>query len=300
MERPQPILVFGQGGQVGRALMKRLGDMGVCPSVEEADFTKPHTLPDVIRKYDPLAIINAAAYTAVDKAESEEALSFAINAEAPRVLAEFAAEEALPLIHYSTDYVYPGDGELPWREDSPTGPLNAYGRTKLAGDEAIRKVGAEHLIFRTSWVYDEDGKNFVNTMLRLGAERESLKVVNDQIGAPTYAMDIARYTLLALLEAIEREEFPSGIYHLCNSGHTSWQGFAESIFDHASEAGLPLKVSEVQGIPTTDYPTPAKRPLNSRLSLEKIEAEFGFDIESWEDALARCLQNKFAASGQIR
>jgi dTDP-4-dehydrorhamnose reductase len=295
-EAIQPILVFGHGGQVGRALMRRLGPFGICPPLEEADFTKPQSLPDIIRKYDPLAIINAAAYTAVDKAEDEQQLAFALNEKAPAVLAEFAAEEGLPLIHYSTDYVYPGDGTHPWREDSPTGPLNAYGRSKLAGDKAVERAGGEYLIFRTSWVYDEDGKNFVNTMLKLGTERETLKVVSDQIGAPTYAMDIARYSLLALSHAIEHEAFPSGIYHLCNSGATSWHHFANSIFSLASQAGVPLKVHEVEPIPTSSYPTPAKRPLNSRLSLDKIHRTFGFDIEPWDDALLRCLENKFAAT----
>ncbi len=293
----QPILVFGQGGQVGRALMARLGSFGICPSIEEADFLKPHTLPDVVRKYNPLAIINAAAYTAVDKAEQEESIAHTINAEAPKVLAEFAANEDVPLLHYSTDYVYPGGGESQWLEDSPTGPLNLYGKTKLAGDEAIIAAGGEHLIFRTSWVFDEEGKNFINTMLRLGAERETLSVVADQIGAPTYAMDIARYSLLALSHAIEYDEFPSGIYHLCNKGETSWHGFAEAIFAKARALGVPLTVKEVAPILTSAYPTPAQRPLNSRLSLAKIEESFGFSIERWDDALERCLENKFAARG---
>src|SRR5690606_33095652 len=150
----------------------------------------------------------------------------------------------------STDYVYPGNGDTAFTEESITGPLNIYGKTKLAGDEAIIKAGGEHLIFRTSWVYDEEGKNFMNTMLRLGTEREELKIVADQIGAPTYAMDIARYSLLALSEATDTEEFPSGIYHLCNSGHTSWQGFAESIFEKARALGAPLNIKTVHGIST--------------------------------------------------
>jgi dTDP-4-dehydrorhamnose reductase len=188
-------------------------------------------------------------------------------------------------VHYSTDYVYPGadGGERAWVESDPTAPLNAYGRTKLAGDEGIARAGGKWLIFRTSWVFDETGKNFVNTMLRLGADRPELQVVADQIGAPTYAGDIAWATAQALKSAMAAGTFPSGVYHLCNSGVTSWAGFAREIFAWAQ---ISCRVVEIS---STDYPTPARRPLNSRMSLAKLKDTFGIDMPTWQDALARCL-----------
>jgi dTDP-4-dehydrorhamnose reductase len=319
-------LVTGAKGQVGGALAKRLGAAAIPVDVTEMDLSKPETIAAALKHYNPDVIINPAAYTAVDKAESEEALAHIINADAVREIARYAFAHNIPLVHYSTDYVFPGDGKTPWKEDDKTGPLNAYGRTKLAGEQAIieeaayalgREQGGErssvarsasgsssrleslegsapkYLIFRTSWVFSEHGHNFVNTMLRLGAEREVLSVVDDQIGAPTYAGDIADATLSVLEKSIEMKRLSSVIYHLVSSGYTSWFNFAEEIFQQAAALGADLKVREVKPQATKDYPTPARRPLNSRMDCAKLERTFGIALPAWQDALYRCLKNKY-------
>lgn len=309
------ILVFGANGQLGRAFRELLGNDALYFTREEADFFQPGQVRLLLEKLDPFprAVINAAAYTAVDKAEDDEINALLANATTPAVIANYCAARSIPFIHYSTDYVFPGAGETPWKEDDIPLPLNAYGRTKLEGERRIRKAGGNWLIFRTSWVYDAEGKNFLNTILRLGAERESLSVVNDQYGAPTYAAHIAKATLEVLEHCYpgsffrhpERSEgspsgkqdgkgnlFPSGIYHLCNSGVTTWHGFAEAIFQAARARGMALKVSEVKGIPTTAYPTPAKRPLNSRLDCSKLQQVFGVSLPSWQEGLAEVMDLK--------
>lgn len=287
-------LVTGAKGQVGGALCARLGASAIPVDVAEMDLAKPETIAATLARYKPDAILNPAAWTAVDKAEAEESFAQKVNADAVREIARYAFAQHIPLVHYSTDYVFPGSGTAPWEENDTTGPLNAYGRTKLAGEQAIfeeaeKYPGAEFLIFRLSWVYAEAGHNFVNTMLRLGAEREVLSVVDDQIGAPTYAGDIADATLAALTKATASQ---SGIYHMVNSGYTSWYGFAEEIFRQVSELGADLAVREVKPQATRDYPTPAKRPLNSRMDCSKLKATFGITMPSWQDALARCLHHK--------
>lgn len=282
-------LIFGANGQIGQALGALLEDV-VLLSREEADFSKPETLPAIIESIKPDYIINAAAYTQVDKAEEEEALATLINADAPAVLAREAAKRGIAFVHYSTDYVFDGAGDAPRKEDAKLAPLNAYGRSKLAGEKAVKAAGGAYLIFRTSWVYDAFGKNFLNTMLRLGAEREHLRVVADQIGAPSFASHLAEATLEALEEACKEYEFPSGIYHLCNRGETSWHGFAEAIFAQAKQRGMEMKVQTVEPIPSSAYPTPATRPLNSRLDCRKLEETFGLRMPDWREGLNEALE----------
>ena len=274
-------LIFGTNGQVARALSKRLPE-AINVGVAEADFLKPATVLAALEKYQPEIILNAAAYTTVDKAESEELPALQINALTPGLIAEWAAKHKALLVHYSTDYVFDGSGATPWKETDKTGPLSAYGRSKLLGEKEIARSDCRHFIMRLCWVYDETGKNFLNTMLRLGKERAELNVVADQIGAPTYAGDIAESTL----KAIANPKAKSGIYHFCNSGETSWAGFAEAIF---KQANLPVKVNAIS---TAEYPTPAKRPCNSRMDTTKFRAAFGWNaIPEWQDGLKRCMSS---------
>lgn len=283
-------LIFGANGQIGQALGALLEDV-VLLGREEADFSKPHTLPAIIESINPDYIINAAAYTQVDKAEEEEALATIINGDAPGVLATVAAKRGIPFVHYSTDYVFDGSGAAPRKEDAKTAPLNAYGRSKLAGEKAVKAAGGAYLIFRTSWVYDAFGKNFLNTMLKLGKDRESLRVVADQIGAPSFATHLAEATLEALEEACKEYEFPAGIYHLCNRGETSWHGFAEAIFAEAKQRGMEMKVQTVEPIPSSAYPTAATRPLNSRLDCGKLEDTFGLRMPEWREGLREAMES---------
>ncbi|VWD44871.1 dTDP-4-dehydrorhamnose reductase [Burkholderia lata] len=290
----QPILVTGANGQVGFELTRSL--QGLAPVValdrSRLDLADPDQIRRVVRDIGPAVIVNAAAYTAVDRAESDEAAARQINGDAPGILAEEAVRAGALLVHYSTDYVFDGHGDQPFREDDATGPLNVYGRTKLAGEQAIAAVGGDHLIFRTSWVYGATGKNFLGTMLRLGRERDELNVVADQIGAPTWSGTIAALTghVLARYCADRggqrdwwREH--AGVYHLTNGGETSWHGFAKAIF---ARAGLDRVA--VHPITSDQYPTPAARPRNSRLSGDKLSRVFGLRAPSWEDSLTRCLQ----------
>lgn len=290
------ILVFGKDGQVGKALCGLLGLRALGVGREEADFLRPESLRGLITKVQPSAIINAAAYTAVDRAEDEESAAFTINAEAPRVLAEECVRLGIPLVHYSTDYVFNGTGKRPWTEDDAIAPLNIYGRSKRAGEEAILGTGGDHLIFRTSWVYDTEGRNFLTTMLRLGEEKERLSIVSDQIGAPTYALHLADRTISALEHALNAPRFPGGVYHLCNGGETSWHNFAKSIFTYARQLGHPLKVAEVQPIPASDYLTPARRPYNSRLDCSKAQALLGVMMPHWEVGLREAIRARFRPS----
>ena len=278
------ILIFGSTGQIGQALGAQLDDVIVLGR-EQADFSKPDTLPAVVEDIHPEAVINAIAYTQVDKAEEEEPLATLINGDAPGVLANVAAKLGIPFVHYSTDYVYDGSGDQPRIETTPTAPLSAYGRSKLAGEKAVEAAGGRYLIFRTSWVYDAFGKNFLKTMLRLGAEREQLRVVADQIGAPSYAPHLA----LATLQAMAKPDFTPGIYHMCNAGETSWHGFAEAIFEEARARGMELKVQRVEPIPSSAYPTAATRPLNSRLDCGKLRDVLGVTLPDWREGLREAM-----------
>lgn len=281
------ILLTGRNGQVGWELQRSLQGLGriVAPDSKQLDLTDPDTIRAVIDEVRPTLIVNPAAYTAVDLAEQEQARAHAINGVAPGVMAEQAKRLGIPLIHYSTDYVYSGDGEAPWRESDPVAPQNVYGATKLAGEDAIRAVGCDHLILRTSWVYAARGKNFLLTMRRLGREREALNIVADQIGAPTWARTIA--DLSAHIVASRPDwQGVSGVYHLVNGGVTSWFGFAEAIFRLAAAAGD--KTPALSPIASEAYPTPAKRPKNSRLTLDKLADTFDLVPPQWDEALALC------------
>lgn len=285
----RPILVLGAGGQVGRALVALLGDRCVGLDRSGADLAEPDRLPDVLDVHAPRAVINAAAYTLVDRAESEARLAATINGEAPGVIARWCAGAGVPLVHFSTDYVFPGDGETPWSESDDVAPLNTYGATKLFGERRIAEAGGRWLVFRTSWVYDATGRNFFTTMLRLMAERRELSIVADQHGAPTYAPHLAAAAVSALRTAEAATTFPSGIYHLCNAGETTWHGFACAIRDEARAHGVALDVETIAPITSAEYPVPATRPANSRLDTSKAHQTFGLSLPDWREGLAECM-----------
>jgi len=292
-QNKRPLLVIGANGQIGRALMRNLGESALGLTRATVDLSRPAALLSLLEKINPRAVINAAAYTQVDRAEEEEELAYTVNAVAPGIMACWCAEQDVPLVHYSTDYVYSGYGTDPWRENLLPAPKSAYGRTKSSGDIAVATACGKFLILRTSWVYDSDGKNFLNTILRLAQEQEVLRVVADQFGAPSYAPDLGDATLSILAKAQSLAKFPRGIYHLCNSGVTNWHQFATLIISKMRERGRQFKAHTITAITTCDYPTIARRPLNSRLDSTKLEQTFGIQLPSWEDALERCLTNKF-------
>ncbi|WP_026759165.1 dTDP-4-dehydrorhamnose reductase [Sediminimonas qiaohouensis] len=271
------ILVFGHNGQVATEL-RRQGGAGVTAlGRDAADLRDPAACAEVVAQTGAHAVINAAAYTAVDQAEQEEPLAHAINAEAPGAMARACADLGLPFLHVSTDYVFDGSGTAPWPEDAPTAPLNAYGRTKLAGEAAVRAAGGNALILRTSWVVSAHGTNFVKTMLRLSQARDHLRIVADQVGGPTPAADIAA-TLLKTAHAMA-DGHPGGTYHYGGTPEVSWADFARAIF---KATGRTVKVDD---IPTSAYPTPAARPLNSRLDCRKLQADFGIAPPDWQRGL---------------
>jgi dTDP-4-dehydrorhamnose reductase len=291
------LLVVGANGQVGRELRRSLSALGevvgatrdgvldadeACRSV---DLSDPRALAALVGDTAPSAVVNAAAYTAVDKAEADRDMAFAVNGEAPGALARACAAAGIPFVHYSTDYVFDGQGTRPYREDDPAAPLGVYGASKLAGEDAVRASGARHLIFRTAWVYGAHGHNFLQTMLRVGAERDELRVVADQVGSPTPAALIADATAAALSQVLAGPERPGGTWHLVASGQTSWHGFAEAIFDEALAAGLLARVPTVVPITTVDYPTPARRPAYSRLDTSRFQRDFGIELPDWRDGL---------------
>ena len=285
------VLLLGAGGQLGMQLKQALtGKVDLTALVRsDLDFTDAGAIRNAVRDAKPEIIINAAAYTAVDKAESEPEQARLVNAVAPGVIAEELARTNGWLIHYSTDYVFDGSGAEPWVETDPTGPLGVYGQTKLDGEVAIAKFGCKHVILRTSWVYAAEGRNFLHTMLRLGRERDQLKIVNDQIGAPTTAETLTEATqaVLGKLAADGDETSASGVYHLACAGATSWFGFAKAIFAEFASRQRP---PEVLPIPTEAFPTPAKRPHNSRLCCDKFVRQFGFQMPEWQDALHEVAQ----------
>ena len=289
------ILVTGGSGQVGFELQRTLSPFGAILATgrQELDLADSQAIERYLEQHQPDCIVNAAAYTAVDRAESEPDLAHALNAGLPATLAQYAAAKNIWLVHYSSDYVYPGTGTAPWTEESETGPLSTYGQTKLAGDQAIQASGAKHLIFRTSWVYSARGNNFMKTMLRLGAEKETLNIVNDQHGSPTPARLIAQVTALALYRVFQADQPQQyqGIYHLAPRGTTHWHEFAQAIFEAAAGQGTQLKIrpENVHGIPTRDYPTPAARPLNSRMGLDKLEQTFSLQLPEWRGQLQQTL-----------
>ncbi len=290
------ILLFGKNGQLGWELHRSLQPLGevIALGRSEADFSNPESLRAVVKENQPDIIVNAVAYTSVDKAEEEEALAVTINKTAPGVLAEESLKLGALLIHYSTDYVFDGTRAGPYIETDVPSPVNAYGRTKLAGEQVIQSSGCDYLIFRTSWVYAARGRNFLLTILKLARERDELSIVADQIGSPTSARLIADTSVLCLQQSIKQRwmgVFSSDLYHLTASGNTSWQGFAEEII-HIAEQVLaqPLKISTINMIPTVEYPTPAKRPMNSQLQLNKLESIFGVKMPNWRNELELCMK----------
>ena len=296
----QRIVLLGANGQLGHELAGRLSDLGELQTFGRSglDLTNAEQIRDIIRTIKPQLIVNAAAYTAVDQAEQEFEVARLVNSQAPRILAEEAKRCNALLVHYSTDYVFDGQGNKPWTEDQPAAPLNVYGETKRAGELAIAAVGCAYLIFRTSWVYGLHGANFVKTMLRLARERTELSIVDDQIGAPTSAQVIADTSIEILRQGQHAfyEYFLeySGIYHLVCTGETSWYGFARQIFSEARKCGEKLALQDVQPIPSSQFPTPARRPMNSRLNTEKIQTTFNVTLPDWESSLARCFPHILA------
>lgn len=289
------ILLLGKGGQVGWELQRSLAPLGELIALDHdsselcGNFADLGGLAETVRRVAPDVIVNAAAYTAVDKAESEPELARTINALAPGVLAAEAHKLGAWLVHYSTDYVFDGSGERPWQESDPTGPLSVYGKTKREGEQAVARC-AKHLVFRTSWVYAARGANFAKTMLRLAQERDALKVIADQFGAPTGAELLADVTAHAL-RTVHTNAGLAGLYHLVAGGETSWHGYAQFVVEAARRAGAPIRVAPaaVEAIPTSAYPTPARRPLNSRLSTDKLRAAFGLVLPDWQIGVDRML-----------
>lgn len=290
------LLLLGKNGQVGWELQRSLAPLGELIALDArssdycGDLTDLDGLAETVDRLRPDVIVNAAAYTAVDKAESERERARLVNAQAPGVLAEAADRCNALLVHYSTDYVFAGTGEAPWRETDPVDPQNVYGRTKLEGEREIATRCTRHLIFRTSWVYSARGNNFAKTMLRLAAERDRLTVIDDQFGAPTGAELLTDVTAHAIRQA-QSDPALVGLYHLAAGGVTTWNGYARFVIGHALAAGVPLKlgVGDVEPVPTSAFPTPAKRPHNSRLDTSKLQTAFGLVLPSWEQGVTRML-----------
>jgi dTDP-4-dehydrorhamnose reductase len=276
------VVVFGRTGQVARELSRQ--GVSACLDRSAADFSDPDAVRRAARAVEADAFVNAVAYTAVDRAETEEAVAREVNATSVGALAEVAAERGVPLVHISTDYVFDGSGSRPWRPDDQVAPLGAYGRTKLEGEEVVRRAGGVYAILRTSWVFSAHGANFVKTMLRLGAERDALRIVADQVGGPTPARAIAE-AALRIAEALRGDPGLSGTYHFAGTPDTSWAGFARAIF---AEAGMSVAVEE---IPSAAYPTPAARPLNSRLDCSATKTVFGIARPDWREGLREVLRD---------
>ncbi|KRG43597.1 dTDP-4-dehydrorhamnose reductase [Stenotrophomonas panacihumi] len=302
-------LVLGANGQVGQELMRalaplapvvgatrsgRLADGSAC---ETADFTEPTTLPALLDRLRPHRVINAAAYTAVDRAEQERELAFCVNGEAPGVLAQWCAAHDVPLVHYSTDYVFDGEGRRPYRPEDPTAPLGVYGASKLAGEQRIQAAGGRHLIFRTAWVYAAHSRNFLLTMLKLAAEREELRVVADQTGTPTSATLVANVTR----DILVGDQLMTGVWHLTATGQTSWHGFAESLLGHAHGMGLLERMPRVVPVTTDAYPTPARRPRYSCLDCSSLVADFPVELPDWRREMEAVLGQvaRLAVEGRL-
>lgn len=303
MNHSLKIFVTGIGGQVGHSLTQTLKPFGklIVSDLQDnetkldqfvkLDLSNTQNIRDALERIRPSLIVNPAAYTAVDKAESQQEVARAINRDAPKAMAEYCEQNKIPLIHYSTDYVFPGDGVTPWKESDQPQPTNYYGLSKWEGEQEIIRSGCTYIILRTSWVFSDFGNNFVKTMLKLGSDRTELKVVEDQIGAPTSADFLARNTAHVIqLGLTHGFDSLKGIYHLCNSGETNWYLFAKEIFNISQSLGKKLSIKNVYPISTDQYPTPAKRPKNSRLNCDKFKETFKTgELQCWTDALAEVL-----------
>jgi dTDP-4-dehydrorhamnose reductase len=298
----RPILVLGATGQVGVESLLLLGALGPVVGLTRAelDLADPSAIRNTVRRLHPRWIVNAAAYTAVDKAESDSRAAFAINGDAPGILGEEAHRIGAPVIHFSTDYVFAGDGTRPWSEGDPTAPLNVYGASKLAGERALAASGAAHLIFRTSWVFGAHGKNFLLTILKLASEREEVSIVDDQHGAPTWARSLGelvaqciarleKVTLSNRLTLAEAMQTIGGTYHACSTGETTWFGFASELLRIEQLARPERRLAKLVPVPSTTFPTVARRPLNSRLNCEKLGSTLGLGMPSWQDAASRVM-----------
>ncbi|MEI7051319.1 dTDP-4-dehydrorhamnose reductase [Pseudomonas koreensis] len=290
------ILLLGKNGQVGWELQRSLAPLGELIALDRhsvdglcGDLSDLEALRATIRQIKPDIIVNAAAYTAVDKAESDVELAYRVNGEASRLLGEEAALLGALLVHYSTDYVFSGEGRRPWQETDAVAPVNRYGASKLAGEQAIIVSGCKHLIFRTSWVYGARGNNFAKTMMRLAKDRETLSVIADQVGAPTGADLIADVTALTIRQVLQRPGL-SGLYHLAAAGEVSWHGYASYVIDFAQANGEQLAVTTISAIDTNAYPTPARRPLNSRLNTQKLRDNFSLHLPDWQSGVTRMLR----------
>jgi dTDP-4-dehydrorhamnose reductase len=292
------ILLFGCNGQVGSELQKTLQPLGKVVALDVnssefcGDFTKLEAIAETIRRVKPDVIVNAAAYTAVDKAESEPELAFLINAQTPDILAQEAEKVGAWLIHYSTDYVFDGSGDRPWKESDTPNPLSVYGASKLQGERNIAANCSKHIILRTSWVYAAQGANFAKTMLRLAQERESLSVVDDQIGAPTGARLLARLTADVIPEAMQNPGL-AGLYHAAAAGETSWYGYARFVINGARQRGVAIKVRDenIRPVTSSQFPTPAKRPANSRLDTSKLQQALDIELPDWQVGVAELIEN---------
>ncbi|QSI28755.1 dTDP-4-dehydrorhamnose reductase [Variovorax sp. RKNM96] len=294
------LLLLGKGGQVGWELQRSLAPLGELVALDfdstdfNADFSRPEQLAETVLKVRPDVIVNAAAHTAVDKAESEPEFARKLNATSPGVVAEAAQQIGALMVHYSTDYVFDGSGSKPWKEDDATGPLSVYGSTKLEGEQLVAKHCAKHLIFRTSWVYAARGGNFAKTMLRIAKERDKLTVIDDQFGAPTGAELLADITAHAIRATLQ-DPSKAGLYHAVAGGVTTWHGYARFVIEQAKAAGVELKAGPeaVEPVPTTAFPTPARRPHNSRLDTTKLQSTFGLVLPEWQSGVARMLRETF-------
>jgi len=295
------ILLFGSSGQVGWELQRSLAPLGNVIAINShsekycGDFTNPQGIAETIRIIKPDVIVNAAAYTAVDKAETERQSAALLNATTVKSIAIEAEAVGAWLIHYSTDYVFPGSGENFWTEKDVTSPLNFYGESKLAGETAIQEICTKYLIFRTSWVYSGKGNNFAKTMLNLAKAREEISVINDQFGAPTGAELLADCTALAITSAIKNPAL-AGLYHLVSSGTTTWFDYANLVIEQAKLAGVSLAINKVNPVASSAYPTAARRPLNSRLDTTKFKHAFSLNLPNWESGVKRMLDELFASS----
>lgn len=295
------ILLFGKTGQVGWELQRALAPLGNLIALDVhstdycGDFSNPQGVADTVRRIRPDVIVNAAAHTAVDKAESEVEFARLLNATSVEAIARAAAEIGAWVVHYSTDYVFPGMGDTPWRETDATAPLNVYGESKLAGEKALQAHCANHLIFRTSWVYAGKGNNFAKTMLKLAKERAELSVINDQFGAPTGAELLADCTAHAIRVAMNKPDL-AGLYHLVAGGTTTWHDYAALVFDEARKAGIELELTHLNAVPTSAYPTPARRPENSRLNTDKFQNSFDLVLPQWDVGVKRMLAELFTTT----